>query len=276
MIAPTPFGPMETQAPVSSTSLPSSPRVLALLAAELALPSPELRRLDLLLRTDPALTWSLLVAANEPARGLAGQIHSVAEALAVVALDQVRALVDAAVARASLKAVPGVDLPQFWRYSLEVARFARALARAVRQNQGAAYTCGLLHGVGEWLLHLEQPQEAAVLDAQVPVLDLRRARAELRHFGYSHADLGADRARSLSLPAVLVDTLRHQTAPFDNDAYEPLAGVLHLAVWRARCALAGLNARAQAATFPASVGEVLGLDMDRVLQQDPFDWFAHT
>ena len=31
------------------------------------------------------------------------------------------------------------------------------------------------------------------------------------------------------LPETVVDALRHHHAPFDNDVYEPLAGVLHLA-----------------------------------------------
>jgi hypothetical protein len=29
-----------------------------------------------------------------------------------------------------------------------------------------------------------------------------------------------------------------------------------------------------AVTFPGAVGEVLGIDISMVLQQDPFDWFA--
>ena len=35
--------------------------------------------------------------------------------------------------------------------------------------------------------------------------------------------------------------LRHHGAPFDNEVYEPLAGVLHLAAWRARAREAGLG-----------------------------------
>jgi hypothetical protein len=48
--------------------------------------------------------------------------------------------------------------------------------------------------------------------------------------------------------------------------------VLHLAIWRARARLAGLSQNGLAVTFPAPVGEVLGLDIDMVLQQDPTDW----
>ena len=69
----------------------------------------------------------------------------------------------------------------------------------------------------------------------------------------------------------VVDALRHHHAPFDNDVYEPLAGVLHLAAWRARAREAGLDARELAGSFPGEVGIALGLDIDMVLQQDPID-----
>lgn len=39
---------------------------------------------------------------------------------------------------------------------------------------------------------------------------------------------------SWQLPEVVIDALNYQHSPFDNNAYEPLAGVLHLAAWRAR------------------------------------------
>jgi hypothetical protein len=37
-----------------------------------------------------------------------------------------------------------------------------------------------------------------------------------------------------------------------------------------------MSERILASTFPGQVGLVLGLDIDQVLQQDPFDWAAHT
>jgi hypothetical protein len=79
-----------------------------------------------------------------------------------------------------------------------------------------------------------------------------------------------------NFPQFMVDALEHQYAPFDNNVYEPLAGVIHLASWRARGKEARMNERALAVTFPGPVGVVLGLDIDMVLQQDPFDWAAHT
>jgi hypothetical protein len=74
----------------------------------------------------------------------------------------------------------------------------------------------------------------------------------------------------------MVDALEHQYAPFENNVYEPLAGVIHLAAWRARGKDVNMSERVLAVTFPGQVGLVLGLDIDQVLQQDPFDWAAHT
>jgi HD-like signal output (HDOD) protein len=104
---------------------------------------------------------------------------------------------------------------------------------------------------------------------------MRRAKAEHRAFGYCWANVSAGFARKWQFPQAMIDALEHQYAPFDNEVYEPLAGVIHLATWRARGKEAKMGQRELAVTFPGSVGEVLGLDIDMVLQQDPFEWDVH-
>jgi HD-like signal output (HDOD) protein len=257
-------------------ALPSIPRVIALLLGELDREEPDLRQVSQLISTDLALTTRLLQAANTPFFKLSGRVHSVPEALAILGLPHIRTMAAQAASAASLKAVPGIHLQQFWAYSLNVAKLARSLAGVVRQNQGAAFTCGLIHAVGELVMHVGMPEEVAVLDREVPPLDLRRARAEFKQFGYCYAQVGAAYVRRWQFPQTIVDALEHQYAPFENHVYEPLAGVIHLATWRARAREANLSERAMAVTFPGEVGEVLGLDIDMVLQQDPFDWSAYS
>ena len=264
---------MELSALLASTIvLPSIPKVIALLLSELDRDEPDLRKVTQLISTDPALTTRLLQTANASFFKLSGKVNSASEALAILGLPHIRAMATEAASAASLKAVPGIHLQQFWAYSLHVAKLARSLAGVVRQNQGAAFTCGLIHAVGELVMHVGMPVEIAPLDREVPPLDLRRARVEFRQFGYCYAQVGAGFARRWLFPQPIVDALEHQYAPFENNVYEPLAGVIHLATWRARAREAGLNDHALAVTFPGSVGEVLGLDIDMVLQQDPFDW----
>lgn len=63
--------------------------------------------------------------------------------------------------------MPGINLQKFWDYSLDVARVSRSLAGLVRQNQQAAFTCGLIHAIGELAMHLALPEAMASLDADV-------------------------------------------------------------------------------------------------------------
>lgn len=256
--------------------LPSIPKVVALLLSELDRDEPDLKKVTQLISTDLALTTRLLQLSNSGFFKLSGKISSVSEALAILGLGHVRTMAAAAASGASFKAVPGINLQQFWAYSLNVAKLARSLAGVVRQNQQAAFTCGLIHALGELAMHLGMPEEVAALDREVPPLDLRRAKVESVSFGFCYAQVGAGFARQWHFPQPIVDALEHQYAPFDNDVYEPLAGVIHLATWRARAKEAELSDKALAVTFPGSVGEVLGLDIDMVLQQDPIDWSAQA
>lgn len=251
--------------------MPSVPRVMALLLTELGAAQPDLRRIDQLVGTDPALSLRLLQAANAPFFKLSEQIHSVAEALAVLRLSQVQAMVSQAAAQASFKSVPGLQLTRYWAYSLDSARVARSLAGLLRLNQQAAYTLGLIHAVGELAMRVVMP-EAVALDATSGPLDLKRTRAERQTLGFCYTQVSAGLAAQWHFPPVMVDALSHAHAPFDNEAYEPLAGVLHLAIWRARAKQAALSSNALAVSFPSPVAEVLGLDIDMVLQQDPIDW----
>lgn len=252
--------------------LPSIPKVVALLLSEVERAQPDLKKISQLISTDPALTTRLLQIANSGSFKLAGQVRSVPEALAIVGLRHVRAMTQAAASKASPKVLPGIALQQVWDYCLDVAKMSRSLAGVVRQNQQAAFTAGLLHFIGELALRVALPGDMTTIDAAVPLLDARRARAERRVLQLDYAQVGAGFARQWSFPEAIVDAIEHQDAPFVNDAYEPLAGVIHLATWRARCKQANLTQREMAVSFPGQVGEVLSLDIDMVLQQEPIDW----
>lgn len=255
--------------------LPSQPRVVALLMRELVHAEPNLRRVTQLFAADPALAARLLEQANAAAFG-AQQIAGIPEALALLETAQLRALVGNAPLGTTSRSVPGVNLQQFWRCSLNTAKLARSLAGCVHQNQQAAYSAGLLHALGELVIHLANPVRAAQLNTLVAPLDVRRAKLEQRIFGYCYGHVSAGLARRWQLPALVVDGLHCQSAPLDHNAYEPLAGVLHLAAWRARAREVGLDDKEMAVGFPDEVGLALGLDIDMVLQQDPIDWTART
>lgn len=167
--------------------LPSIPKVVALLLSELDRAEPDLKNITQLISTDPALTTRLLQLSNSGEFRLSGKVNSVSEALAILTLRQVRSMVAEAASSASFKAVPGINLQQFWAYSLNVAKLSRSLAGVVRQNQQAAFTCDLLHAVGELAMHLGMSEKVAALNRDVAPLHLKRARVENWIFGFCYA-----------------------------------------------------------------------------------------
>jgi HD-like signal output (HDOD) protein len=260
----------------SSGHLPSIPKVIALLLNELGQEEPDLRKITQMINTDPVLTTRLLRLANSAQFQLANKISSVSEALALLGLRQVHSLATAAAVAGAFKGIQGMDMNAFWRYSLNVARLSRALAGLAWQNQAAAFTAGLIHATGELVMRLAMPAEMTTMDATTPPLGLKRASAERKLFGYSFAQVGAGFAREWQFPLPIVEALEHQEAPFENDACEPLAGVLHLAVWRSRAHEDRLDEQRLIDYFPDRVALALKLDRDMVFGEDPAEWSSQA
>ena len=260
----------------TEAALPSIPRVVALLLSELSREQPDLRKISQLISSDPTLASRLLRLANGGASPFSNAIGSIAEALAVLEMAELRPLATAAAMAGTIRTVPGIHLQQFWRYSLNTAKLCRSLAANVRQNQATAFTAGLVHAMGELVMHIAMPADVGSLNLMAGPFDQRRAKMEQRMFGYTYADVSAGLARQWHFPETVVLALLHQVMPFENDVYEPLAGVVHLASWRARANEAGLDEKALVVSFPDQVALVLGLDIDIVLQQDPIDWSARS
>lgn len=253
-------------------ALPAMPRTVSDLLAEMNKEDPNPRRVGDLISRDPALTTRVLRLSNSAFFRVSRKIGSADEAVALLGLTHVRSLVMAAALGSSFKNVPGIDLKQFWRYSLRTAEIARSLAGLLHQNEGNAFTAGLIHGIGILIMHIAMPDEIGPVDMGTPPLDLQRASAEMAAFGFSYAEVGAGMVEKWQFPSEMVSALSNQVSPFEGEAYDPLAGLLHLASWRARAEELQLDSNGLAATFPDMVGLTLGLDLDSVLGKDPSEW----
>ncbi|WP_137920010.1 HDOD domain-containing protein [Hydrogenophaga sp. 2FB] len=253
-------------------ALPAMSRTVSDLLAEMNKDDPSPKRVADLVSQDPALTTRVLRLSNSAFFRVSRQIGSAEEAVSLLGMTHVRSLVMAAALGSSFKNVPGVDMMQFWRYSLRVADISRSLAALLRQNDGNAFTAGLVHAIGDLLMHIAMPDVIGPIDMGTPPLDLRRAEVERSVLGYSYADVGAAMAEKWQFPSSIVSALKHQISPFEAEAYDSLGGVLHLASWRSRAEEIQLDDGGLAATFPDMVGLSLGLDLDSVLGKDPTEW----
>lgn len=258
-------------------ALPAMPRAVTELLGEMNKEEPSPKRVGELIGHDPALTTRVLRLSNSAFFRVSRKIGDADEAVAMLGMTHVRSLVMAAALGASFKNVPGIDLRQFWRYSVRVADISKSLAGLLKQNQGLAFTSGLIHGIGILVMHIAMPDAMRVLDMGCSPLSLNRAEAEKVQLGYSYADVGAGMVERWQFPPEIVSAMANQVAPFEGDAYDTLGGVLHLASWRARAEELQLDKQGLVATFPDMVGLTLGLDLDSVLGKDPTEWsFSQT
>jgi HD-like signal output (HDOD) protein len=256
----------------SPVALPSMPRVVSLLLAELDLDEPDIRKVNELMNFDPVLTARLLQLSNSAKFQLPKRIGSVREALSLLGVTLVKNLVTVAALGSSFRKIPGIDMSQFWLYSLNVSKVSSVLAGMVKIPVSVSYTAGLIHAMGELVLHLADMPQIAELDASVSVFDPARSIHERELLGYNYAQVGAGFARAWHFPQAIIEGLEHQDRPFENHVYEPLSGVLHLAAWRARTLEMAYSPAEMVDNFPDEVALALELDIDMVLACDPQEW----
>jgi HD-like signal output (HDOD) protein len=249
-------------------TLPSAPKVVRKLIDTFNQEDVDLLYAASLIEDDPVLTAKLLKMANSAFFGLHRSVSNARDAINVMGLIKVRALVIGASLGEGFHSVGSVNLNQFWRYSLNAANLSRYIALPIKIDENTAFTAGLVHGIGELMMHVGMPEAMLDLDRSIPMLDLKRARAEQGLFGYSYAEVGAALAREWRFPKKMVDAIQHQTAPFDNDVYEPIAGVIHVASWRARAQELSLGSEGLINTYPDPVGVALGIDPDIIVGEN--------
>ncbi|MEH3088014.1 MAG: HDOD domain-containing protein [Xylophilus ampelinus] len=254
------------------TALPNIPRVVTQLLAELDKDDPDLRRINQLIGQDPALTIRLLRLANAAIFGRPAKVASVSEALAMLGLGHVRSLALVATLACAFGATPGLDMLQFWRCSLDMAKMSRALAGMAGQAGATAFTAGLVHAVGEMAMHAGMPHTMRALNDAAGVFDPQRPALESRELGYTFADVGAGFARHWHFPEELIAAIQGQNDPLAREQCEPLAALLHLAGWMVRGREAGFGDAMRATTFPDIVGLALGLDSEAVMACAPAEW----
>jgi HD-like signal output (HDOD) protein len=246
-------------------TLPSAPKVVRKLMETFNQEEVDTSYVASLIEEDPVLTAKLLKTANSAFFGISRSVTNARDALQVMGLIKVRALVIAASLGEGFRCVGGVNHEQFWRYSIASANLSRCIALPIKLDESVAFTAGLVHNIGELMMHAAMPEAMMELNQRVPVLDIKRAQAEQGLFGYSYGEVGAALAKDWLFPQKMIDAIRHQAAPFGDDVHEPIAGVVHIASWRARGEEMSLSGEKLISSYPDPIGMALGINLASVL-----------
>lgn len=218
---------------------------------------------------DPVLSARLLRLGNSAYYHVSRSIGTVNDAVAMLGFVTVRTLVISSGLTGGYKSMPGMDLNKFWRYSMHTAAVARWVAKAAHQNVDLAFTAGLMHGIGQLVMHAGMPEQMLHLDKLATPLDPRRIDMERTSFGYSFAQVGAELAKQWKFPPAFSEAIANFPDPLSHTPFDGVSGVIHLAAWRARAEHNGLDGDELAATVPTEVCAKLGLTADTLLVDMP-------
>jgi putative nucleotidyltransferase with HDIG domain len=178
---------------------------------------------------DQALAAKTLRLANSSFYGRGRLVRSVAEAIGVLGLGTLRAVVMAAGLAGSFRRHPGFDHDAFWRHSIGSALCAQALAGELRRDDAdLAFTVGLLHDIGRLALASAFAPAHAEAERWRRAHDCLACEAERAVLGIDHAEVGGLIALQWNFAPAIVDAIReHHTAPAEDGL--TLTGIAHVA-----------------------------------------------
>jgi putative nucleotidyltransferase with HDIG domain len=214
------------------TTLPPAPQVLPRLLEALADPDSDTSNLVDLITFDPALTARLLRAVNSALVASATQIKDVPEAVNRLGMNAIYQIVAAVHGARSLRpSCPdwGIDPAAMWQHSVTTALAAQFLARDSDEDEGVAFTAGLLHDLGKIVLAEFFKNQYAETLAEPNVNPAFAWDAEKRRFGVDHSEMGGRLLARWKFPAPIITSVWHHHAPGLGESFDRLSACVTLA-----------------------------------------------
>ncbi len=218
------------------------------------------------LKTDPALSASILRRVNSSYFGITRKVNDLTKAATLLGISELRNLALTVLVKRMFDqpaTYGSYNREALWRHSLAVAVSARKIARvtgAVPQHE--AYIAGLLHHVGTLLIDLHLRTTFCKLIKQLSESE-PTYRKERELLSFDQAQLGAHVARCWHFPTNITDAIHYHESPsqYAGD-HEKLVYIVSVADYL--CSRAGMTALGVFNTTPPSDFAYAILGVDRV------------
>jgi len=215
-----PTRPVDVQALLADVNeLPSIPETLIRILKVLDDPASGPADLTRVVRMDAPVMAKILRLANSPYYSSRGDLTDINRCVAVLGYRTVRQVAICITVATSLisaveKSGGQLDYRELWRHSVIAGAIAKHLAHlAGYADPEEAFTAGLLHDLGKFVLEVHAPQVYARLIADRRARGCPLTELESEAFGFDHADIGAAFAESWRFPPLLVEAFAgHHTA----------------------------------------------------------------
>ncbi len=248
--------------------LPTIPKVAQDLILQFDNPNTSIDSVARNINLDPVIAAKVLRLANSSRFRGSREAASVDDAAMRLGFNTLRTLVLASAVTGAFKTDTGFDLKAFWLHSFQVASLCRLLAKGAGVAPETAFTCGMMHNIGELLIQTGLPELASQLNRAGKTEAADRVALETLQLGFGFPEVGAELARRWQLPAVIQQAIALQAKPLQAPAEQPLAIVVARAVLIAEALRqhGGINDESRAA-----LGGPLfeGVDMDALFSALP-------
>jgi HD-like signal output (HDOD) protein len=210
-------------------SLPALPQLYTRLMEAIESPQSSLEEIGEIISQDLGMTATVLKLVNSAFFGIAHRVTSPAQAVALLGLDVVQALVLSyqLFSTHDFSQIKGFSFESLWRHSLTTGGFAKTIAQieGLPRNQvDLAFFAGVLHDVGKLpLCSLVSNRYQRVLD-RVRSEDRPLWEVEQEELGATHAEVGAYLMGLWGMSEDVIRALAFHHRP--SDAPEKGCGVL--------------------------------------------------
>ncbi len=214
------------------SSLPSLPSLYLEITAALKSPDPSPAQIASIIAQDMGMTAKILQLANSARSGFRAEVTQAQQAVMLLGLDTVQALVLSLGVFSSFgpRAMGLCAMDVLWQDSTLTSLFCRAIARAEGielSAMGAFLSAGLLHDIGKLIIASSDPRICRTILDSAAATGRPVWQVEQEVLGCTHAEIGAYLLGIWGLPVQIVEAVawHHRPSESPADSFSPLVAV---------------------------------------------------
>jgi putative nucleotidyltransferase with HDIG domain len=212
--------------------LPSPPKLYYKMVDLLSSPTASLERIGELIEQDAPMAAKMLQLVNSAIFALQLKVNRASDAVLYLGVETTKAVVLMAHTVSSFQSIKRIALPaeKILAHSFHVAKYARWIAQQEcprGQTSDQAFTAGLLHDIGKFLLAANRGEAYARAIEYATKGPMTLQQAEVDFFGVDHAELGGCLLASWGIPQPIVDAvaMHHKPTWLNDSGFAPVTAV---------------------------------------------------
>ena len=250
----------------NTSALPNIPKVVQELIESFDNPNVDFDAVSKKVAMDPVLSAKVLRMANSAHYGVPRTVDHISDSVVLLGFPALRTMVLASGITGSMTVPATLDRKAFWHRNFLVAEITKRLAKYCENvDAESAFTAGMIHAIGELLIHAGEPEKAQQINEAILNGDGLKA-AEDSVLGYNYADVSTELALRWKFPLKVVEGLKHQCAPDKASEFSDIAALIRIAKYLYEAAMDNVDENQMKRDFPLELAVKCKMDTQAVMQ----------